>query len=287
MESSRLYIGRHYPTSMTNGLRYTDRSWANILTHLSFVFGFLPHFSFRTALPDWSIGLEMQFYLLFPFLMLVVLRVGYVWMTFGTIFLTIGSYYAFPAFFHSFPMASFLPLRINLFLLGMLIAAAFHKLLHNVHIFIVLLPLVSFVVAQQKTKLGVLADIILASILFMITGNNERLRPVLAPIRWLLNARVIQMLGDISYSVYLAHLLLIMPICAVLLHFRQVTSMPELVRYSFLFGVSALFVLPVSILLYHGVEKPGIEFGKRLLGVPVAATIVKDKVGSLGQKVSR
>ncbi len=32
--------------------------------------------NFRTPLPDWSIGLEMQFYAIFPVLMLVVRRFG-------------------------------------------------------------------------------------------------------------------------------------------------------------------------------------------------------------------
>ncbi len=268
MAWSRLSIGRHYPASMTDTLRYTDRSWANALVHFSFVFGFLPRFSFRTALPDWSIGLEMQFYLLFPFLMIVAKRFGYVLMAVGTLVLTVAAYFAFPQFFGSFPMPSFLPIKINLFLLGMLIAAAFHKKLRFVTIFIVLLPIVSFVVTSQKT-MGVIADIVLASFLLLVTGKNKRLSPALVPIKWLLNGWVAQKLGDISYSLYLVHLLLLMPISAVLLRFPQVSSMPDLLRFSVLFGITLIFVIPVSTLLYYGVEKPGIEVGKRLLSTTV------------------
>jgi len=39
----------------------------NIVLHLSFLFGLHPSYSFSTFLPDWSLSLEMQFYLAFPY----------------------------------------------------------------------------------------------------------------------------------------------------------------------------------------------------------------------------
>ena len=58
--------------------RFADASLANIAAHLSFVFGLLPDYAFRTPLPDWSLGLEMQFYAAFPFLVLLARRIGWV-----------------------------------------------------------------------------------------------------------------------------------------------------------------------------------------------------------------
>jgi peptidoglycan/LPS O-acetylase OafA/YrhL len=269
---SRLSIGQHYPGSMTNVLRYTDRSLANVLTHFSFVFGFLPHFSFQTALPDWSIGLEMQFYFVFPFLMLAVRRFGYVAMAVGTLVLTLCANAAFLGFFRSFPMASFLPLKINLFLLGMLIAAAFHKrYVYHVSIFVILFPLISFFVTPQQGKLGVLAEIALAGVLLSLTATSESRHSALAPLRWILNGRVTQILGNMSYSLYLVHLLLVMPVCAALLHVHRVASLPAIPRYCFFFAASALFVFPISTLLYYGVERPGIKLGQRLTARKAAA----------------
>ncbi|WP_233221910.1 acyltransferase [Serratia sp. Nf2] len=54
--------------------KYGDASFGNFLAHISFMFGFLPYFSARTAIPDWSIGLEMQYYAIFPFLMLFIMH---------------------------------------------------------------------------------------------------------------------------------------------------------------------------------------------------------------------
>ncbi|MGO7223721.1 acyltransferase, partial [Rhizobium ruizarguesonis] len=59
--------------------RYFDGSIANDLKHLTFIFVLIPQFSYSTALPDWSIGLEMQFYFALPFLIIIIGRIG--WLT--------------------------------------------------------------------------------------------------------------------------------------------------------------------------------------------------------------
>src|SRR5262249_42796869 len=55
----------------------TGASPANIFAHLTFVFGLLPAYAMRTPLPDWSLGLEMQFYAAFPVLMLLTKKLGW------------------------------------------------------------------------------------------------------------------------------------------------------------------------------------------------------------------
>ena len=48
-----------------------DFSLTNMFLHFTYVFGLLPKQSFSTMLPDWSLGLEMQFYLIFPLIFLL------------------------------------------------------------------------------------------------------------------------------------------------------------------------------------------------------------------------
>jgi peptidoglycan/LPS O-acetylase OafA/YrhL len=121
----RLAIASDFPGTMTDAVRYSSISVDTVATHVSFLFGAMPSCSFATPLPDWSIGLEMQFYLVFPFLMLAVSRFGYLGMISAILgCVEVGSLGA-SNFYHSFPMPSFLPLRLHLFLLGMLLQQQF------------------------------------------------------------------------------------------------------------------------------------------------------------------
>src|SRR5262249_21988845 len=115
-------IAQLWPHTATSPNRYRDQSLANILAHVTFSFGVLPRYYFATPLPDWSIILEMQFYLLFPFLMLMVARIG------GPVagaMALLGCAVVeviFRGYVHQFEMPSFLPLKLYVFFIGMWIA---------------------------------------------------------------------------------------------------------------------------------------------------------------------
>ena len=61
--------------SQYNG-RHIEYSADNLALHATFIFGLLPNFSSSTQLPDWSLSLEMQFYAIFPFLLLAIRQFG-------------------------------------------------------------------------------------------------------------------------------------------------------------------------------------------------------------------
>jgi peptidoglycan/LPS O-acetylase OafA/YrhL len=42
---------------------------ANILTHITFLFGLFPQYASNDVLPDWSLSLEMQFYVAIPLIL--------------------------------------------------------------------------------------------------------------------------------------------------------------------------------------------------------------------------
>ncbi|HAT30970.1 MAG TPA: acyltransferase, partial [Janthinobacterium sp.] len=101
-----------WPNTATSASRYYDASLGNILAHISFVFGAVPKYSFETPLPDWSIGLEMQFYLAFPFMMWGIARFGAFKTGAALILLCLFSVKVFRDFFHLFEMPSFLPMKL-------------------------------------------------------------------------------------------------------------------------------------------------------------------------------
>ncbi|WP_352655912.1 acyltransferase [Mesorhizobium sp. M0317] len=106
--------------------RYLDGSLKNIVAHLTFLFGLVPNLAYRTPLPDWSLGLEMQFYAVFPAVMLLVRRLD--WMRSALVVAAAGCVIVFAMRLLSihFPMPSFLPLKIQIFLCGMLLAGVVH-----------------------------------------------------------------------------------------------------------------------------------------------------------------
>ncbi len=101
---------------------------SNVLIHISFLFGLLPKYSSVLAIPDWSLSLEMQFYAVFPFLMLAARR----WNILGLSLVTLPVWFLARYFRSSaggwnpvgqmFSLQSFLPLKIGLFLIGMILA---------------------------------------------------------------------------------------------------------------------------------------------------------------------
>ncbi|HXG48227.1 MAG TPA: acyltransferase [Methylomirabilota bacterium] len=104
----------------------------NVLMHVTFLFGAVPAYAFSNLSPDWSIGLEMQFYAVFPVLYLCFRRVSWI----ATVAAGVGLAVAVNAWFarlpgvlpHTkglFPEPSFLFMKLPLFLIGMLCAEVF------------------------------------------------------------------------------------------------------------------------------------------------------------------
>lgn len=91
----------------------------NVVTHVSFVFGILPRYVDSSGLPDWSLSLEMQFYLVFPFLYLAMRRYGAIPVA---IMASVAAYIITGFSAGTFPEPSFLPLKLSVFLAGILIA---------------------------------------------------------------------------------------------------------------------------------------------------------------------
>jgi peptidoglycan/LPS O-acetylase OafA/YrhL len=194
---------------------YTDSSLTNIVAHLSFVFGLSPHYAVRTPLPDWSLGLEMQFYALFPALMLLTVRLG--WIRTALLAALAGAvitHATWRAGLH-FPVPSFLPLRIDIFFAGMLLAQARSGGRRNALFLLVLALILALQPFQGEGSLErqvvreilvlVFFALVLHPLLPGLAGKSaSRLAAVLGknPFHWL---------GEISYSVYLLHLPIMAP----------------------------------------------------------------------------
>ena len=121
--SDRVFIDESLGRSVQAASRYLDSSFENFFVHATFLFGLIPAYSYRTPLPDWSIGLEVQFYLVFPLIAILANRYGWLRATFCALIVGVLIAGLFKILHVRYPMSSFLPLKFHIFAAGMLVGA--------------------------------------------------------------------------------------------------------------------------------------------------------------------
>ncbi|RVT90227.1 acyltransferase family protein [Sphingomonas crocodyli] len=243
--------------------RYLDASITNIVAHITFVFGLLPEYAYRTPLPDWSLGLEMQFYAVFPLIILLQRRIG--WIATGII-LALGSIAVVLALKSAgvhYPMPSFLPLKMHLFLCGMLIAAAQKasgKML--VAEFALVAVLAVLPVGEGDLKHRIVRELLVVGFFGLVHWQRVVVIRYVsnglgsAPLRWL---------GDVSYGVYLIHLLLLHRFAAWAIDaFGQ--GLSPLERFAVVFPAVAVLSYALAWIGFTQIEERGNALGKRLIG---------------------
>ena len=264
----RALIGAHYPWTLTRADRYLDHGLANILAHVSFVFGALPRYGFSTPLPDWSIGLEMQFYLAMPFLMLALgprLR----WpralaLTAAAVLLA----FAVRGYSAAFDMPSFLPMKLGVFLIGMFAAYGVARRDLRAPAALVARIVVLALAARRDHATWTLAALS-AGFLLLVGGawlpGVGALHRALAPVRRALASRPGHWMGETAYGLYLVHLLVLLPVAAWLAGFDGYLQMKSSLRFALAGAIALAASLAIATLVHRWVERPGIALGKRLV----------------------
>jgi peptidoglycan/LPS O-acetylase OafA/YrhL len=239
---------------------------ANALAHATFLFGFLPRYAYSTPLPDWSIGLEMQFYGFFPLILLVLSGIG---LLRGTLLLTaLAMVVNRTAFAQSFPLPTFLPLALHSFLTGILLG---HLILHwdrtsPARIALLLavgLALSGLSGVRWKYVLAVTAGV-------AFVAFHARLRPgvVRTVGTWcdrILSSEPMRFLGDASYGVYLTHVLVLTPLITGLFSIGWIDRSRPWPTFLIVSGLSLPVIYLLGWGLYRTIETWGIQRGKAVL----------------------
>lgn len=266
---------------------YVHYGVANLLWHVSFLFGLHPIYAFSTFLPDWSLGLEMQFYAVVPFILLAMRRFGpgrtavvlAAAALLGTHGLDIAVQYGWIPRFRE---PSLLIFRLPIFLAGILAFEASPRRTPGRGRQTILIGLAVLLVTTMLPAYGrqiLLLELALACIVGLngagargVSANGVRagggnpsgrvLRP--GSVAAVLRSRSVKFAADVSYSVYLLHGLVLSLLGSVVGRAAAVHGVSQA-------GVAAAIwvaVVPTTYILssvsYRLVEQPGIRLGTRL-----------------------
>jgi peptidoglycan/LPS O-acetylase OafA/YrhL len=261
--ASRVAIDTFLDQGLQQPERYLDSSLKNVILHLSFAFGLFPQHAYRTPLPDWSLSLEMQFYAVFPFLVLLSRKAG--WLLAAILVAAAGLVvvWAIGRLGIRFPMPAFLPLKMHLFLCGMLIAADHRNSARRLGAQIGLaLILAAIPVGGRQDVAHLIVRELLVVVFFVLV--HWRTVGVINSVSSLLGGKLFHWLGELSYGVYLVHLLIMQPVAGWAIG-QFGSNIGDFARFALVLGIVVPTAYSIAFVTYRAVEVPGQKLGKSIL----------------------
>lgn len=243
--------------------------WGNALAHYSFVFGLIPRWASNNVLPDWSITLEMQFYLLFPFMALLMKKAGWaiamvvmiaIWKLFAA---RIGvGIIAEAGEWGWYPMPTILPLRLGVFYAGMLAAAGLAAWFGERRGLVRMVAAIGLAFWCDR----LLAAFALVFLIWELSGPHLRRSwpSIRKRLDSFLECKPIRIFADCSYGVYLCHSLILLGVLWLLLQWEGFSVLSPVNRFLLLTLASTPLVFGISFACHRWIETPGIKVGKFL-----------------------
>ncbi|MGE3972825.1 MAG: acyltransferase family protein [Porticoccaceae bacterium] len=250
----------------------------NIILHLSFLFGLHPSYSFSTFLPDWSLSLEMQFYFVFPALLFLMHKSG---------FIRISIFVGLPVFFVGYEVSRFIHyyepsllfMKLNYFIAGILLFRSLRVDVsrHRRYALALCAAMLVSLDFRYGRQLIVLPSILLS---MLILGWLEAKNRTPISLSSLVNNRFIRFASDSSYGVYLFHGFFISAFGLLISSQPSLLSLPPSQRVFIMFLFVATSTYLTAYMVYRFVELPGIRFGKHMIE-KIAPTNIKQVYSGL------
>lgn len=261
----------------------TNYTIGNLLLHITFLFGLFPTYSFSTFLPDWSLSLEMQFYVVFPFIYLAMKR-------FGTgrtaVFLALLSYAFIWGFnqavavgkAHFFLEPSMLLFKLPLFLTRILIyhAASTSTTSSWQRATYVLLALLMCAKLEDTYHSQVIFLVVPVALMAVLTVPYRPIARHLIILERVCRSRIVTLMSDVSYSVYLFHGLFLAIAVSQIGMAAKSSGWPLVAGTLAIWLAVITLTYPFSYLVFRFVELPGISPGKAIIARFKPANNVED-----------
>lgn len=238
------------------GLR--PRTTLDAFMHYSFAFGAFPSYVSNNILPDWSIGLEMQFYAIFPLMLLAIVRFGPLTTSFFVLLAAYATNKLFGLYDNPtgalghYAQPGMILFKIDVFMAGICLAYHWHE--RRTMRGILWLGLAATCLLQTTIQVQALVAGTLC-LLHFDSGRAELGNRILS-------GRFGRFIGDTSYAVYLLHLMLLAPIHRLLKAQDFFVALSGWQKVGVLFVVVAVPLYGLSTLLHLWIERPGIDLGR-------------------------
>ncbi len=255
--ADRVFIDESLGRSLQLPERYLDFSITNVAMHVTYLFGLFPDYAYRTPLPDWSLGLEMQFYVAFPLLVVAGSRFGWGRMAMVALVVSIAVVIALRGLHVRYPMPSFLPLKLHLFLVGILVATCPGKAKN----LLAVMALAALPIGPGTDLTHLVAREVIVIVFFSLIHFQDHAG--VSRVARLLGSPVFFWLGELSYGCYLIHLLVLHPIARSVIGEYGVEQAPA-VRFTMVFLGVMVLSYALAYCGYRWIEKPGQRMGKML-----------------------
>lgn len=263
-----LYITSYQTLGKLNHNNYlasltADLGPRNLFYHFTYLFGVMPKRAFSTLLPDWSLGLEVQFYIAFPLLFIIFKKAMTNLRLFGYCVLIIGlSAITRKTILHGFGEPSLLFYQLPFFMIGILIFYASSMKSKASKVFPLILVLLFCIYGMILKNHQDNAYLILAAALLVLSTSGHRYG---VWINQFFDNKLTESMANLSFSLYLFH--------GFILSILGATIESRLYRLGYSPGLCVslmiITVVPLAYLTafasYRFIELPGIRMGKWLL----------------------
>ena len=244
----------------------------DILLNITFTFGLVPGKHESIVWAGWSIGVEMIFYLIFPLILILItgIRSG-IFILLIMSFISASAYSALDqAGFGSYSYMNLLT-QLPFFLAGTLayrIGKSMHfqqNLLTGVALFLIATTTTVLIVALSgKTPFTSSFLVALHRDIWGVVFMSFVLSVSCWPNRLIVN-RILIGLGSISFSLYLLHPLVIVILIFLGIYNRITAALGNgYINFFVCLLITAGILIPMSLLSFRFIEKPGIYLGKQL-----------------------
>lgn len=251
-----------WPLGGTYDPSKVDYTVDNILIHLTLLFGVHPQYSFSTFLPDWSLSLEMQFYLAYPVLFCSMRKLGTL-----RVAILVGLVGAWVGHEISrlipYPEPSLLCFKLNFFLAGVLLWHCIGEERFEKKLACGLSAILLTSLEPQQGMQGAVLPTLMA--LMIILGLLESMGRLPGKSFEFVNSRAVHFCSEMSYAVYLFHGFFISASGLVIKNSSALLSLAPPQRTLLLAITVATLSYALAYFVHRLIEIPGVRLGKLIL----------------------